>query len=124
MRRPDHTSQAWRLPALLGVWLFLSLSLVGGTVQASTVTRQEAMPTTVAAMSQDSMPMVKSCAPCARCYVAPVPVAQAFSGEGKEVEALHRQAHAIAQTASAWVLDTGVLHPRLPVRIEFSRWLN
>lgn len=124
MRRPDHTLRAWRLRALLSIWLFLCLSLVGGAAQASTAAKQEAMPLAVAAMSQDSMPMVKSCAPCARCYVAPVPVAQAFSGEGKEVEALHRQAHAIAQTASAWVLDTGVLHPRLPVRIEFSRWLN
>ena len=124
MRRPDHTLQAWRLRALLGLWLFLYLLLVGGTAQASTVTRREAMPMAVAAMSQDSMPMVMSCAPCARCYVAPVPVTQGFSGEGKEVEALHRQAHAIAQTAIVWVFDTGVLHPRLPVRIEFSRWLN
>ena len=78
----------------------------------------------VAAMPPDSMPMAKDCAPCVRCYVAPVPVAQGFSGEIKEAIAPHWQVLVTAQVETAWAFDTGVWHPRLPVRIEFSRWLN
>lgn len=122
MRRPDHTLRAWPLRALLGIWLFLCLSLVGGAAQASTAAKQEAMPMAVAAMSPGSMAM--DCAPCVRCYVAPVPVVQGFSGESKEAQAPHWQVHASARVEIARSFDSGVWHPRLPVRIEFSRWLN
>jgi len=79
---------------------------------------------TVATMSPDSMLMALDCAPCVRCYVAPVPVAQGFSGESKEAQAPHWQVPATVRVETAWAFDTGVWHPRLPVRIEFSRWLN
>ncbi len=124
MRAPNQTSRALRWRILLCAWIYLCLLLTGGVAQASTVARQEVMPMAVAAMSPDSMPMAMDCAPCARCYVAPVPVAQGFSGESMEAKAPQWQVHATVQVKAAWIFDAGVWRPRLPVRIEFSRWLN
>lgn len=105
-------------------WMLLCLSLLEGTAQASAVSRPEDMPLAMAAMPLDSMPMALDWAPCVRCYVAPVPVAQGFIGESKEAQAPHWQIHAISKVEAARAFDSGVWHPRLPVRIEFSRWLN
>lgn len=74
------------------------------------------------AMLPDSIPMATDCTPCVRCYV--VPVSQGFSGKSKEPKAPYWQVHATEQVETAWALITGFRHPRLPVRIEFSRWLN
>lgn len=124
MRLHNHTLHALRWRVLLSAWIYLCLSLIEGAAQASAVARQEAMPMAVSAMSSDSMPQAMDCAPCVWCYVAPVPVAQGFSGKSKEEKAPFWQVHATAQVETAWTFDTGVWHPRLPVRIEFSRWLN
>ena len=124
MRLLDSTSRALRWRVLFGAWLYLCLSLTGGLAQASTVTRQEAMPVAVAAMLPDSMPMAMDCAPCVRCYVAPVPGVQGFSGESNESQAPHWQVQATTQLETAGAISTVVWHLRLPVRIEFSRWLN
>lgn len=118
---PDHTLRGLRWRGLLGAWLCLCLSLIGEVAQASAVTRQEAMPMAMSAMSPDSMAM--DCTPCVRCYVAPAPVVQG-GGDSKESQAPQWQIHATAQVEIARAFDSGVWHPRLPVRIEFSRWLN
>ena len=124
MRLPNHTLHTLRWRVSVSVWVYLCLSLVGSAAQASTATRQEAMSMVVSAMTPDSMPQAMDCVPCVRCYVAPVPVAQGVSGESKEAEAPHWQTHTIVQVETAWTIDTGVWHPRLPVRIEYSWWLN
>lgn len=69
------------------------------------------MPMSVSAMSPDSMPQAMDCLPCVRCYVAPVQVAQGVSGESKEAEAPHWQAHTIVQVETVWTFDKGVWPP-------------
>lgn len=124
MQLLDHTLKAWRLRALLSVWLYLCLLLTGGVAQASMVVEPEAMPMAVAAMPPHAMPMAMDCAPCVRCCVAPVPAVQGVSGERIEAQAPRWQIHAPSKVETARALDSGVGHLRLPVRIEFSRWLN
>ena len=112
----------WRV--LVSAWVYLCLSLIGGTAQASMLVRSEAIPIAVFAMPSSVMPQAMDCAPCVRCYVAPVPAVQGFNGECKEAHAPHWQLHITAPVDAAWIFNTGVWRPRLPVRIEYSRWLN
>lgn len=127
MRPSNHNLPHWRSkrwPFLLGVGLYLCLSLLAADAQASLEGRNETVNIAVIAMPSGSMQKAVDCAPCVRCYVAPAPVAQELSGESKEAQAPHWQIHATAQVDAAWNFDTGIWHPRLPVRIEYSRWLN
>lgn len=127
MLPPNHTlpalqTRCWRV--VIGAGLYLCLLLFGAGAQASTAARSEAMAMVASGMSSDSMPNAVDFAPCARCYVAPAPVTLEISGESIETQAPYWQVHATARVDTVWTFDPGVWHPRLPVRIEFSRWLN
>lgn len=127
MRPLSHTlpalqTRCWRV--VIGAGLYLCLLLLGAGAQASSVARSEAMAVVASGMSSDSMPNAVDCAPCARCYVAPAPVALEISGESIETNAPYWQVHATVQVDTVWTFDAGVWHPRLPVRIAFSKWLN
>ena len=78
MRWPERCS---RTIAFVGAWMFLCLALVSGASRASTASMAEARPMVVLAMPAAAMPQMLDCPPCARCYVAPAPVAHGVSAE-------------------------------------------
>lgn len=71
--------------SLAGVAIVLCLSLLG-IGRASAMETPEVRATAEAAMAAQRAPMLSDRMPCALCYVAPAPNANAFSGEGKETE--------------------------------------
>jgi hypothetical protein len=120
LARPE-CGQRWH--ALLGVALFLCLSLLGAGARASTLVMQEAGPIAISAMASEPMPTASDCMPCARCYVAPAPAAHGFSGECMTPDEPVWLVHA-PTVSGAERFDTGGRQVRLPVRILYARWLD
>lgn len=113
-----------RTIAFVGAWMFLCLALVSGASRASTASMAEARPMVVLAMPAAAMPQMLDCPPCARCYVAPAPVAHGVSAEPAGTDEPTWRVHDPALPYTIRAIDTGVWPPRLPLRIAFCRWLD
>ncbi|OUM00374.1 hypothetical protein [Variovorax sp. JS1663] len=120
MARPECL-QRWR--ALFGVALFLCLALLGVGARASIPGMQHAGPVAISVMVSESMQTVADCMPCARCYVAPAPVTQGFSGEGKTPDEPFWRVRSPSVPDTEY-FETGGRHVGLPVSILYCRWLN
>ena len=120
MRWPERRS----LPlAVAGVWLILCLVLVSGDALASSARMAQARPVTSSAMPSAAMPQMLDCLPCARCYVAPAPVAVGVvEPAGTDEPAWRVQDPALPYTTRD--PDRGGGPSRLPVRIAYCRWLD
>lgn len=113
-----------RLLAWVGAWAGHCLALMGGAAQASTLLTAQAWPLEVSAMPATAMTQTRDCMPCARCYVAPAPVALGVIAQPGHTNEPGWRAHDLVQLAT-----TPGIHPRgwplrLPVRILYCRWLD
>lgn len=110
--------------AVAGVWLILCLVLVSGDALASATRMAQARPVTSSAMPSAAIPQMLDCLPCARCYVAPAPVAVGVvEPAGTDEPAWRVHDPALLYTTRA-TPDRGGGPPRLPMRIAYCRWLN
>ena len=109
--------------ALRGLALVLCLALLG-IGRASAMETLQVRATVEAAMPAQGAPMLSDRMPCALCYVAPAPNANAFSSEGKEAESPTWWVHAPPAAATVRILAIAHRRDRVPIRISFCRWLD
>lgn len=122
-RVPAVQSARHRGRALIGLAVLLCIALFG-LGRAPATAMPEVRATAEAAMAAQSAPMLSERMPCALCYVAPAPNANAFSGEGKGTESPTWWVHAAPVVVAVRILATDRRLDRVPIRISFCRWLD
>jgi hypothetical protein len=120
---PAVRSAGRRGRALIGLVVLLCIALLGiGRASATATPQVRAIAET--AMAAQSAPMLSDRMPCALCYIASAPNANASNGEGKETETPTWWVHASPVVAPVRIPATDSRLDRVPIRISFCKWLD